>query len=124
VIGSRRSLPNALGDTRTPGGAWRRLYSLRSTAGHPAHRRRVRTRLLELGYRSVTFNVSLQDRVEHVVGREGVGVDLAGASSADGGFSRTWSGITTAVAVAPPGEAVDEGLLDVFQGANPPAMSP
>ena len=30
VIGSRRSFPNALGDTRTPGGPWRRLYSLRS----------------------------------------------------------------------------------------------
>lgn len=31
VIGSRLSRPNALGVIFTPGGAWRRLYSLRST---------------------------------------------------------------------------------------------
>ncbi len=79
VIGSRRSLPNALGDTRTPGGAWRRLYSLRSTSR--ATRRTVvgvEPLGFELGYRPVTFNVSLEDRVEHVVGRERVGVELAG----------------------------------------------
>src|SRR4051794_16785867 len=29
VIGRRRSLPKAFDDTRTPGGAWRRLYSAR-----------------------------------------------------------------------------------------------
>src|SRR5581483_7920653 len=32
VIGRRRSLPKALGVTRTPGGACRRLYSARSTS--------------------------------------------------------------------------------------------
>ena len=31
VIGSRRSRPNAFGEIFTPGGAWRRLYSARST---------------------------------------------------------------------------------------------
>src|SRR5437763_1555385 len=31
VMGRRRSLPKALCVTRTPGGAWRRLYSARST---------------------------------------------------------------------------------------------
>ncbi len=31
VMGSRRSLPNARTVIRTPGGAWRRLYSARST---------------------------------------------------------------------------------------------
>src|SRR5581483_8252681 len=32
VIGVRRSRPNAFGRSRTPGGAWRRLYSARSTS--------------------------------------------------------------------------------------------
>ena len=32
VIGKRRSLPNALRLTRTPGGHWRRLYSVTSTS--------------------------------------------------------------------------------------------
>jgi hypothetical protein len=39
VIGSRRSLPKARGVILTPGGAWRRLYSLRSTM--PMTRRTV-----------------------------------------------------------------------------------
>ena len=79
VIGSRRSLPNAFGDTRTPGGAWRRLYSLRSTIR--ATRRTVSASwpsATSSADRLVVLDVALDDRVEHVVGGQRVGVELVG----------------------------------------------
>ena len=78
-MGRRRSLPNAFGDTRTPGGDCRRLYSLRSI--RRATRRTVsasKSLLLELGDRQVALHVALDDRIEHGVVGQRVGVLLVG----------------------------------------------
>ena len=75
----RRSLPKAFGVIRGPGGLCRRLYSAMST-------RRV-TRVDELGVEpggdelatgAVALDVGLEERVEHLVGRERLVVALVG----------------------------------------------
>ena len=79
VIGMRRSRPNARGVILMPGGAWRRLYSARSTSaktradrllGQPGQRELLAARVL--------LDVGLEDRVERVVVGQRVGVLLVG----------------------------------------------
>ena len=80
MIGTRRSLPNALGVTRTPGGVWRRLYSARSTSRViRSHELGVEALLDQLAAGAVVLDVGLEDRVEHLVGRQRLVVALVGS---------------------------------------------
>ncbi len=78
-MGRRRSLPNAFGDTRTPGGDCRRLYSLRSI--RRATRRTVSASNPCSSSSAVErspSHVALDDRIEHRVVGQRVGVLLVG----------------------------------------------
>src|SRR2546423_14064736 len=86
--------------------------------GDPPNRRRVVPGGFELGYRPVTFNVTLQDGVEHVVGRKRVGVDLAWRQLGRRRLLQHVLRDPDPVAVAPPGQAEDQGLLNVLQGGE------
>ena len=86
VIGRRRSRPNAFGVILIPGGAWRRLYSARSTmritssttsAGQP--------RGDHLLAALVALDIGLEDPVEHLIGRQRVLVELVGPQLRRGG---------------------------------------
>src|SRR3990170_5873217 len=96
VIGIRRSLPRARGVILTPGGAWRRLYSLRSTSvttrrttfsGYPAAT--ISGTLLS----SSTYNFRIGSRRSYS-GRESESF-WSGRSSAEGGLVSTRVGITS-----------------------------
>ena len=102
VIGRRRSLPNAFGDTRTPGGGLPALVLVAvDQPRHAPHRLHVVAVGLELADRLVVLHVALDDRIEHAVrsGSESVS-SWSGRSSALGGFSITAFGMTvTSVAL-------------------------
>ena len=118
VIGSLRSRPNAFVEMRMPGGAWRRLYSARSTilitrstssAGWPERH--------DLACVEVLLDVGRQDRVEHVVRRQRVLVELVGAQL---GRGRTVDGrggdqLPSGLLVAPAHEPVDPALEHVLE---------
>ena len=79
VIGSRRSLPNAFGETRTPGRGLPALVLVAVDHARDAAREvGVVPARDQLDDREVVFDVALDDRVEHVVRRQRVGVELAG----------------------------------------------
>ena len=78
VIGVRQSRPKARGRSLTPGAAWRRLYSARSTSASVFSTiARVELRL-ELLARAVELDVRLEHRVEQLVGRQRLVVSLVG----------------------------------------------
>ena len=71
-------MPNARRVILTPGADWRRLYSARSTRRATARTvSRSKPAADDLLDGVVLLDVGLQDRVEDVVGRQGVGVLLA-----------------------------------------------
>ena len=77
VIGRRRSRPNAFVEILIPGGAWRRLYSARSTiADHALDVLGGQAAAHQLHGVEVLLHVAGEDRVEHVVGRQRVLVAL------------------------------------------------
>src|SRR6266852_7753220 len=108
----RRSRPNARGVIFTPGGAWRRLYSLRSTSWIT---RATVSGGDELLRREVLLHITAQDRVELFVRREAVGVLLAGLQLGRRRLGQDAFGDGGPQRVAIAAELVDGRLGDVFQ---------
>ena len=110
-------MPKAFGVTRTPGGVWRRLYSATST-------RRVMRRTTassyaggdDLGRRPVVLHVGLEDRVQHVVGRQALVVTLVGPQLGRRrlGEHRLGDDLPAGRVVDVPAQPVDRGLVDVL----------
>ena len=117
MIGIRRSRPNARGVILIPGGAWRRLYSARSTSANT----RSTASLGQAGQRElvapgVLLDVGLEDRVERVVVGQRVLVLLVrpqlGAGRALDDRARDRMRLVAPVAVVD--EPVDERLRHVL----------
>src|SRR3970040_1075853 len=96
VMGIRRSFPSARGVIFTPGGAWRRLYSLPSTSF-------TTRRTTSSGYPAAAISATLRSSPTYIF-RIGASGSYSGSesesfwpgrSSADGGLVSTRSGITS-----------------------------
>ena len=105
---------------RTPGGDWRRLYSLawiRRTIA--AHGREVEARARDLLGRQVALHVALDHDVEHLVGRQRVLVRLVGRELRRRRAVDHALRDHEALAVAPVGNAIDQRLHDVLDDREP-----
>ena len=125
-MGMRLSLPNALVLIRTPGGIWRRLYSAPSTRAHdPVDERRGEALGHEVRRRAVPLDVTLEHRVELLVGRERLVVTLVGTqlgrrrlvehAVGDGRGQAIEHGLGVAI----PAQVVDQRLGDVLDHREP-----